>query len=148
MAFNKGQSGNPAGRKKGVTFTEKLKTALEPEIDGIISALVTQAKMGDTAAASLLISRVMPTMRPVQEPVKVALKGDTLSDKAECIIDAVASGKLSPMDGKSMLDGLGALAKLKELEALNSRVSALDRMPTRIERVIVDPRMMIDVSDV
>ncbi|WNV04206.1 hypothetical protein RP726_17605 [Candidatus Methylospira mobilis] len=46
------------------------------------------------------------------------------------------------MDGKSMLDGLGALAKLKELEALNSRVSALERMPTRIERV------MIDVADV
>ncbi len=71
--FQKGLSGNPRGRPRGTSKTEKLRHAIEAHVPEIIAAMVEKAREGDTAAAKLLIDRVVPTLRPTDQPAPVAL---------------------------------------------------------------------------
>lgn len=77
--------------------------------------MIGQAKGGDIQAASLLLSRVCPTLRPVQEPLKVDMPGDTITEKAVAILDAVSRGELSVMDGKALVDALAGAARIAAL---------------------------------
>jgi hypothetical protein len=126
MAFEKGRSGNPAGRPPGATLAGKLRAAVGKDFDALLQAVMEAAKGGDMTAANLLLSRVVPTVRPVQEPVKVEMPGEALTDKAGAILDAVSRGELSPLDGKALLDSLGAVAKITEIDDLIKRVEVLE----------------------
>lgn len=66
-------------------------------------------------------------MRPVQEPIKVKMTGDTLTTKASSIVDSVAGGALSTSDGKAILDGLAAVGKIRESDELLKRVEILEQ---------------------
>jgi hypothetical protein len=121
-----GESGNPKGRPSGITLGGRLREAVGKEFDAILAALISQAKAGEMQAASLLLHRVVPAIKPVQEPVKVDISGDTLTQKAGAILDAVGHGKLSPSDAKLLLDGLGQVSRIIELDDLVRRVEALE----------------------
>jgi hypothetical protein len=121
-----GESGNPAGRKPGATLAGRLRDAVGKDFDAIVEAVIKAAKEGDMQAASLLLSRTCPPVRPVQEPVAVPLAGETLTEKAGAILDAVGRGELAPMDAKTLLDGLGAVAKVREIDELERRLAALE----------------------
>ncbi|MDD5035949.1 MAG: DUF5681 domain-containing protein [Methylococcaceae bacterium] len=126
MAFQKGISGNPKGRPPGTTLASRLRKMMTTELDDILEAMAEKAKSGDTAAASLLLSRVVPVIKPIQEPIKIDLAGESLTDKAASILNAVSTGTLSAMDGKALLDSLGAVAKIIEIDDLIKRVQALE----------------------
>lgn len=121
-----GESGNPAGRKPGTTLAGKLRDAVGKEFDDITAAVIKAAKAGDMTAANLLLSRTCPAVRPVQEPIKVDMGGATLTERAGRILDAVSHGDLAPMDAKALLDGLGAVAKIAEIDELTKRIEALE----------------------
>jgi hypothetical protein len=99
---------------------------VKPHWEPIVKALIEKAEQGDTQAASLLLTRVSPTLRPIQEPVRVNVTGETLTEKAASILDAVTKGELSPSDGKMLLDGLGAVCKIQEVDELVKRIEALE----------------------
>lgn len=124
--FEKGQSGNPHGRPPGTTLAGKLRQAVGKEFDAIAAAVINSAKNGDMQAASLLLSRTCPAVRPVQEPVKVDMGGATLTERAGRILDAVSRGELAPMDAKALLDGLAGVAKITEIDELTQRIEALE----------------------
>jgi hypothetical protein len=121
-----GESGNRQGRPPGTTLAGKLREAVGKEFDDIAAAVIKAAKEGDMQAASLLLSRVAPPMKPIQEPVRIDLAGATLTERAGAIFDQVAAGNLSTADGKALLDGLAALAKLREVDELVARIEALE----------------------
>lgn len=100
------------------------------EFDAILEAVITAAKGGDLQAASLLLARVAPPLKPVQDPVRVALPDGTLTEKAAAILDRVAAGDLSPSDAKLLLDGLGQVARITEIDDLTRRVEALETART------------------
>ncbi len=125
MAWPKGKSGNPRGRPAH-PLAERFRGVVEPRLDEIITAMVDAAANGDAQAAKLLMDRVLPTFKPVAHPAGFQLEGDTLTEKAESILAAVAAGTLAPVDGKALIDSIGSLARITEFDELERRVAALE----------------------
>jgi hypothetical protein len=121
-----GQSGNPKGRPPGTTLAGRLREAVDEEFDAIVKTIMDAAKAGDMQAASLLLARVVPAMKPIQGPIKVNMPGETLTEKAGAILDAVSRGELSSADAKQLLDGLGQVARITEIDELERRLAALE----------------------
>jgi hypothetical protein len=124
--WSAGQSGNPGGRKRGTGKIEPLRAQIREAVPEIVAAMVERAKGGDVGAARLLLERSIPALKPAAEPVAVPLSGETLTDKAAAVVEAVAGGQLAPSDGKLILDGLAAVAKIAEVDELKRRIEALE----------------------
>jgi hypothetical protein len=114
--FKKGVSGNPNGRPPGRTLQTKLREATAERFDELAKVLINQALGGDMQAMNLLLTRMIPVLRPVQEPQAFTLSGDTLTAKAHAILDAVAGGEISAQDGKLLLDAVGGVVKVEDAE--------------------------------
>jgi hypothetical protein len=126
MAFVKGQSGNPAGRPKGIINQLKLRQSIAREIPEILAAMVKAAKGGDTTAARLLLDRVLPALKPTDQPVTMPLTGADLGSDGREIIAAVGASIVTPEQAGRLLAGLGSLARIVEVDELLKRVEALE----------------------
>jgi len=125
VAWKPGQSGNPKGRKAN-PIAERFRKATEGQLDAVITAMLTAAKSGDTGAARLVLERCIPPYKPVAPTTAFPLDGDSLKEKAESILAAVAAGAIAISDAKALIDSLGALAKITEFDELERRVAALE----------------------
>ena len=128
MAFKKGQSGNPAGKPKGaVSKMTKLRQSIEADLPDIIAAVTEQAKAGDMAACKLLMDRVMPALRPTDQPVTLPLAGADLGADGRAVVSAVGDGSVTPETGAKLLQGLSSLARITEVDELVRRIEALEK---------------------
>lgn len=128
MTWKKGQCGNPKGRPAGTGPVEKLRAALGKELPDVLEALVAQAKAGDTSAIKLILERTVPTLRPVDAPTALNLPAEGgLAEQGRAVLLALAAGHLPANQATSILQGLGSLARLKELEELERRIAALEQ---------------------
>ena len=127
MKWQSGQSGNPGGRKPGTGKIDKLRVALAKELPDVLEALVGQAKAGDIGAIKLILERTVPALRPVDAvaPLNLPVDGG-LADQGRAVLAALASGYLPVNQAAGILQGLGNLAKLVELDELEKRVAALE----------------------
>ncbi len=121
-----GQSGNPKGRPVGRGDVALIRAAIGERLPEIIDSLVERALSGDTSAASLLLARVAPPLKPVEQTQIVKLPEGGLSEQGRAVIGCVASGELSVGQGTALLSGLGSLARLVEIDDLMQRVQALE----------------------
>jgi hypothetical protein len=127
MTYQKGQSGNPAGKPKGANKTQQLRAKLMTAVPEILAALVDQAKAGDPTAARLILERCLPALRPVDMPTVLNLSADGgLADQGRAVLLALASGQLPVNQVAGILQGLGSLAKLIETDELERRIAALE----------------------
>lgn len=128
MPWKKGQSGNPAGRPPGWGKVEHLRARLAEHIPEVVAKLVEQAQAGDTGAARLLLERVVPPLRGVDLPVTLPglLTTTSLADAGRAVVQAAGAGVLSPEQAARLLDGLGAQARLVEMDELVRRIEALE----------------------
>jgi len=125
--FKPGQSGNPAGRPKGIPNPQaKLRKMID--VEALIKRLKESAEKGNTRAAELLLERALPPLRAVAEPVRMPGLADasTLTAKAEAIVALTAEGRLSPDVATAMLSAIGQLAKAAEIDELARRIAALE----------------------
>ncbi|MGB5063271.1 MAG: DUF5681 domain-containing protein [Candidatus Competibacter sp.] len=127
MPWTQGQSGNPSGRKPGAGKIDKLRAALAKELPEVLEALVTQAKAGDTGAIKLILERTVPALRPMDAatPLNLPAAGG-VADQGRAVLAALASGQLPVNQAASILQSLGNLAKLVELDELTRRIEALE----------------------
>ena len=127
MKWQTGQSGNPGGRKPGSGKIDKLRAALAKELPEVLEALVAQAKAGDTGAIKLILERTVPALRPVDAvaPLNLPVAGG-LADQGRAVLAALVAGQLPANQAAGILQGLGNLAKLVELDELDKRVAALE----------------------
>ena len=128
MTWRKGQSGNPKGRPPGVGEVARLRAAIAEHVPTIITRLVERATMeGDTQAARLLLERVLPPVKPVAlpEPLPVPATG-SLAERAEAVLAAMAAGQASADAAEAALAGLVAVARLRTIDDLERRISALE----------------------
>ena len=127
--WSKGHSGNPKGRPPGVGEIAQMRHNIAEHIPAIITQLVDRAKNGDSQAARLLLERVLPPLKPMEQAVTLSLPaGEGMTAQGVAIIDAVASGTLAPGQGASLLTGLGSLARIAEIDELAKRVARLEEV--------------------
>ena len=127
MAFKKGQSGNPGGKPKGQTpkglFREQVNSALPSIVQGLIEA----AQAGDVQAANIILSKVIPNLKPTTDPVTLPLTGDsTLADKGMSVLKAASTGKLTPDDAQAVMALLTAQATLIEKSEVMARLEKIE----------------------
>lgn len=128
MGFQPGKSGNPAGRAPGSGKVQKLREQLGKHLPELFDRLMLQALAGDTAAAKLILDKVVPNLRPEALPVYLPDfdPSSPLMQSGQRIMRAVAEGELPPDTGAQFVAGLAALAGLKTVDELEARIKALE----------------------
>ena len=121
--FQPGQSGNPRGPKPGSGPVQKLRKAIEQDAPEILAAMVTAAKGGDTAAAKLLLDRIVPPIKP--ETRQPAAPGPT--DPGE-ILQAAAEGRLTFEQAERLMSLAVERAKVAELVEIQERLRRIEGM--------------------
>ena len=129
--WEKGRSGNPAGRKPGTGEVARLRAQIAQDVPEIIKSVTAAAKGGDIGAARLLLERVLPALKPAEETIAVPLPGETLTEQGRAALDAVAEGRLAPGQGAALLASLGSLAKLAETDELETPHRGAGAAPRR-----------------
>ena len=77
-----GTSGNPQGRPVGTGELGRLRSSIAEHLPAIIDQLVSKALAGDSQAARLLLERVLPPLKPQEQPQPINLQGATLTEQA------------------------------------------------------------------
>lgn len=129
----KGQSGNPKGRPPGRTDARtKITRALLDDGLEIARVVTDAAKEGDLQAASLVLSRIAPALRPEAQPVQFDFDPTAGTvQQVEAVLAAVASGAV-PVDlGKQLIDSIKALADVRAFEELLPRIITLEAKEVR-----------------
>jgi hypothetical protein len=130
MAFKKGQSGNPQGKKPGTRHKATLaaQALLEGDLEAITRVCVDKAKGGDLVACKLILDKLIPNCR--ERPIDLQLP--RLTGNAEIpqaladTLAAVAQGQITPGEGQTMAVMLETYRKSLETTDLESRVRALE----------------------
>ena len=129
MAFKPGQSGNPAGRPKGIKDRRVQRRELfEAHAEELVAKAIQLALDGDAQALRMCLDRIVP---PVKEsPVTITLPD--VKDAAGCdaaqaaILQAVASGELLPSQGEALSALVEHRRKAIETSELVRRIEALE----------------------
>ena len=122
-----GVSVNPKGKTPGSGELQKLRATLAADVPGILAGLVTAAKAGDTQAARLILERILPPVKAIEQTVELQLPNDgTLTAKASAVLSAAAAGELAPGQAAQLIAALGTLAKISEVDELAARITALE----------------------
>ena len=127
--FQKGQSGNPAGKPKGAKDRRtEMRALLQPHADKLIQTAVNLALAGDVQALRICIDRIIPPVR--EDRLQVALP--EIADAAGCteaqavIMKAVASGELLPSQGEALAELVENRRRAIETTEIMKRLEALE----------------------
>jgi hypothetical protein len=123
--FRPGQSGNPRGRPRGSGIAAHVRQSLHGDLPEVLQAIVDAAKKGDMAAAKLLLDRVVPTLKPVDLPV-VLPEDERLSDQGRSVLQAAASGSLSPEQADRLLSAIARQSRVVEVDEIVRRLEVLE----------------------
>jgi hypothetical protein len=110
--FEKGRSGNPAGRPPGTgkRATQAMQLLLDDEAHALTRKAVELALDGNTMALRMCLDRIGPPRRERAVPIKLPPVRDPadLAGTMSAIIAAAGKGAISPDEG-------GRLARLVEI---------------------------------
>jgi hypothetical protein len=126
QAWKPGQSGNPKGKPPGSGELQKLRAAIGEHVPEIINQLVAAARGGDIQAARLILERVLPPVKAIEQAQTIDLPDGSLTDQGRAVLRSVAAGELAPGQGAQLLAAIGTLGKVTELDELAARVAALE----------------------
>ena len=122
-----GQTGNPKGRPPGQSEITRLRASLAGDVPDILAGLVMAAKGGDVQAARLILERILPPVKAIEQAVELRLPEDgTLTAQGRAVLSAVAAGELAPGQGAALLNGISTLARVAELDELAGRIKVLE----------------------
>ena len=123
-----GQSGNPKGKTPGSGELQKLRASITADVPEILAGLVLAARGGDVQAARLILERVLPPVKAIEQAVELQLpEGGTLTAQGRAVLAAVAVGELAPGQGAQLLAAIGTLARVTELDELAARITQLEQ---------------------
>lgn len=122
-----GQSGNPKGKTPGSGELQKLRASIAADVPDILAKLITAAKDGDIQAARLILERVLPPVKPIEQATELQMPaGGTLTAQGRAVLSAVAAGELAPGQGAQLLAAIGSLARVTEIDEMEARLTKLE----------------------
>lgn len=121
-------SPNPNGRPRGITDKKaKLVQRMLDDAEGIVDAIIAKALEGDSNSASLILSRVLPSIKAQAEKVQFDFDADApVSKQVEMVLAAIADGVVAPDVGRQIIDAISSLATVRAGEELEARILALE----------------------
>lgn len=128
--FQRGHSGNPAGKPKGTRH--KATRAVEAILDGEAGALtrkaVELAKGGDTTALRLCLERLAPPRkdRPISIALPLLKSPEDGSAAIAALLQAVAAGELTPGEAETVARLVETHRRAVELVDLEARLTRLE----------------------
>lgn len=126
--FAPGQSGNPKGRPPTSASLAAMRARIAQDLDGIVDALVAQAKAGDTNAARLLLERVLPPLRPVELPAHVPMRdGASSTERVRAVESAIHNGEITAEQAEGLLKALKSCGNAMATSALGGGIERLLR---------------------
>ncbi|GJE57383.1 DUF5681 domain-containing protein [Methylobacterium thuringiense] len=128
--FQAGQSGNPAGKAKGTRHraTLAMEALLEGEGEALTRKAIELALSGDGPALRLCLDRLMPVRR--DRAISFALPEITtttdLPKATNALLQAVASGELTPSEAADVGRAVDAHVKAIEASDLHERLARIE----------------------
>jgi hypothetical protein len=123
--FAKGQSGNPNGRPKLTANAEAIREQIREAIPGVVARLIEASEGGDIGASKLLLERVLPALRPTDQPIQLPMPASP-ADAARTVLGAVSTGLVTPDEASKLMAGIGSLVRVIEVDELLKRIEALE----------------------
>lgn len=124
--WKKGESGNPRGRPAGAGEVARVRAAIAQVVPAVIGVLSARAMDGDIGAARLLLERSIAPLRATDAAQQLGLPDGSLTDKGRAVLAAVSVGELAPSQGAALLDAIGKLSRVAEVDELERRIAALE----------------------
>ena len=128
MGFQKGTSGNPAGRKPGTGTHQQFRKILEAKAPELIDKAISMALDGDVKMMQMCLDRVLPALRQVDTPISVPkLKSaDTLLDKAQGAINSIFAGEITVQDGLNIAQACANIGRVAETSEQEAQLAELE----------------------
>ena len=128
MAFQKGLSGNPAGRPKGVTDRRQaIQGLLMPDAPELVSKAVEKALEGDSMLLKACLDKLIPNCR---QRTRVTVEGsgdESTPEKGRSVVRELCDGSLALEEGRLLMEVLTLQSRLEEQNELNRRIEALEQ---------------------
>ncbi len=126
----KGVSGNPAGRAPGTRNRATVAAAalLDGEAEALSRKAVELALKGDARALRMCLERIVPPRRdrPVAFKLPPLTSADDAAKAAAALLDAVASGELTPSEAAELGRLLDSFVRALEATEFERRLAALE----------------------
>lgn len=128
--FQKGQSGNPAGRRQGSrnTATIILDAMADGEAAAVLGRVLTAAKGGDLKAAEIILARIWPAKRgrPVRLDLPAVKTSHDVLAALGAVVDATSKGEITT-------DEAAAVANLLEIKRRSIEQVEIEERLARLE---------------
>ena len=132
MPFQKGQSGNPAGRPRGALnrATVLAQTLLSERAESIAGKVIELAERGDMTALRVCMDRLVPVIK--HQPIAVELlppieKPADSVDAAASIAAAVAAGELTATEAAELAKVVDVYVRALDSKGFDERLSKLEK---------------------
>jgi hypothetical protein len=130
MRFQKGQSGNPAGRPRGALNRATLlaQELLSARVESIAGKLIELAEGGDMRAIRVCMDRLVPAIK--DQPIAVELppieKPADSVEAAASIAAAVAAGDLTAAEAALLAKVVDVYVRALDSKGFNERLTKLE----------------------
>lgn len=134
--FQKGQSGNPAGRPKGSRHKATIlaQNLLDGEAESLARKIIEMALNGDTTCLRVCIERLVPARKdsPVTLELPEMLSAVDIPVLTASLLKALSKGEITPSEAQTIAYIADFHRKALETADLESRIQGLE------EKVKVD----------